>query len=169
MTTTIHATQDTYTDSGAPNDNFDGDNLFVYHGIQDSYVGFDLSSFAGEVIHEALIKLYIVANDLTSDTHIRFHRIDQSWDASEVTWNDPPHITTHNAKNKTLEHTDINWRQWNITDLVQDIIDNGGYGVKIEIDASEQVEFASIDMNYSNRPKLVITTCPDPICSFKIN
>ena len=159
MTTTIYATQDTYTLADSSGDNFDGLDLLVngdpYRAY--SYIEFDLSSFDGEEITEAVIKLYIVVNNLTSDTYIRFYRIDQSWDASEVTFNEPPHVTSANTKRKTLENEDINWEGWNITDLVQDIIDNGGYGIRVEIDANAYpgVWFSSIEGGHS--PKLVIT------------
>ena len=157
MTTTVYATQDVYTAASSPNTNFEGNDLLVYGSGSRiySYIDFDLSSFIGKEIAQALIKLHIVVNDLTSSTSIRFYRIDRSWDASEVIYNDPPHVTSANAKRKTLEDSDSGWEQWNITDLVNDIIDDGGYGLRIEIDANQLVQFSSIEGGQS--PKLEIT------------
>ena len=164
MSTTVYATQDTYTLADSQYDNFEGLDLLVNGEPHQaySYIEFDLSSFAGKEITEAMIKLFIIVNNLTStsDQDIRFYRIDQSWDASEATFNEPPHVTDHNAKRKTLGDTDINWEGWNITDLVKDIISSGGYGIRVEIDADVYpgVWFSSIDGG--NCPKLVITEAP---------
>ena len=160
MTTTVYATQDVFTAASSPNTNFEGNDLLVYGSGSRiySYIDFDLSSFAGKTIDEALIKLYIVVNDLTSSTRIRFYRIDRSWDASEATYNDPPHVTDVNAKNGYMYwNRDSMWEQWNVTDLVNDVIDGGGYGIRVEIDANQLVQFASIEGDYSHRPKIEIT------------
>jgi len=156
MSTTVYATQDVYTAASSGNGNFEGNNLLVYGSGSRmySYIEFDLSSVA-EDIEEALIKLYIVTNGLTSNTTIRFYRISKSWDASEVTYNEPPTITSTSKKTKTIDPTDENWEQWNVTDLVKDIISNGGYGLRIEIDANHLVEFSSMEGDHP--PKLVIT------------
>jgi len=160
MSTNVYATQDTYTLANSRYDNFEGADLLVQGSPNRAYtyLEFDLSSFAGKTIQEAVIKLYIVVNNLTSDTNIRFYRIDRSWDAGEATYNNPPHVTSTNAKRKTLENEDSGWEGWNITDLVQDIVEDGGYGVRVEIDADAMVWFSHIDGGH--QAKLEITEVP---------
>jgi hypothetical protein len=172
MSTNVYATQDTYTLASSQGSNFDGADLLVNGAPHRaySYIEFDLSAFAGKEITEALIKLYIVVNNLTSNTIIRFYRIDQPWNAGVATYNNPPHVTSTNAKNKTLENEDSGWEQWNITDLVKDIISSGGHGIRVEIDADANpgVWFSSIEGG--NKAKIVITEAVVPAANgFTIN
>jgi len=97
------------------------------------------------------------SNSLSSDTSIRFYRISESWDASEVTYNSRPSVSSSNSKRKTLEDTDTRWETFNITEIVEDIIRYGGHGVRIEIDANRLVRFDSIE-NGGHEAKLEITT-----------
>jgi len=165
MGTNVYATQDVYTAASSRGTNFEGNDLLVYGSGSRmySYIDFDLSAFAGKEITEAVLKLHIELNNLASDTNIRFYRIDQSWDAGEVTYSDPPHVTSTNSKRKTIEDTDDGWEQWNVTDIVEDIISNGGYGIRVEIDANKLVEFNSIEEGH--KPKLVITEAVVPLAN----
>ena len=159
MAETVNATQDVYVDADGPSDNFEGMALFVYGSGARMYALIDfgnLSAFSGEEIEEAVIKLHIAENNLSSDTTIEFYRISQSWDASEVTYNSRPSVSSSNSKSKTLEDTDIGWETFNITELVQDIVSYGGYGVRVEIEANRLVEFESIE-NGGHAAKLEIT------------
>jgi hypothetical protein len=139
-------------------------------GIDHSFLQFDLSSIpAGAVITDATLFLY-GATDLPSGTHSTMsgsnawliQRVTSSW-SSSTTWATAPSATTTNQVSMPASTTGDQNYQANVTNLVQDMVDNPsssfGFKMKLQTEAHyRRIVFAS--RNYptaSKRPKLVVT------------
>ena len=139
-------------------------------GVDHSFIYFDLSSIpAGALITDAQLFLY-GATDLPSGTHSTLsgstewllQRVVSSWNLSK-TWATSPTATTLNQVSMPASTTGDQNFQANVTNLVQDMVDNPqssfGFKMKLQTEAHyRRINFAS--RNYataSKRPKLVIT------------
>ncbi|MDF3029153.1 MAG: hypothetical protein K0S23_3460 [Fluviicola sp.] len=139
-------------------------------GIDHSFIYFDLSSIpAGSSVTDAQLFLY-GATDLGSGGHSTLsgsnewliQRVVSSWNLS-TTWATSPTATTSNQVSMPASTTSDQNFQANVTDLVQDMVDNPqssfGFMMKLQTESHyRRLNFAS--RNYptaSKRPKLVIT------------
>lgn len=163
---TVYASEDTYSLSDAANDTHgNSSDLAIIDNsthTAHTYIKFDLSAWSGKTLDPddgGLIKLYVSSNEIAIGqyTNIRFRRITETWSESTLTWNNSPSTTSTNEKNKHIyESSGEGWLQYNITDLLQDILDDGDNccGVYVEID-NYVVWFESTEN--TNEPKLILT------------
>ena len=171
MATTVFASEDAYVAEDDPGVTHNIIYLFVgdvsggghrYY----TYINFDLSDWIGKTLDPdsgGLIYLHIADNPLTSDTYIRFRRIKDTWDEDTLTWNNKPSVDSYEKK-KTLENEDDGWEHWNITELIQDMLDNEGCcGIRVVIDAEKIVVFDSSEGSYSPKLKLIEAVPPAPL------
>ena len=160
---TVEAYQDSYAISDADSPHGSESVLAVIDNathIAHTYLKFDLSAWAGKTLDEdsgGLLKLHISSNEIPSggNTVLRFRRIISDWDEATLKWSNVPSITTHHGKTKSIHSNDSGWETYNITELIQDIIDSGNYyGVYVEI-GDYVVWFDSTESSYE--PKLSLT------------
>lgn len=168
MATTVYASEDTYSLSDEDSPHGSASDLAIIDNathVAHTYIKFDLSEWSGKTLDSdvgGLLKLYITSNEIPTgnNTPIRFRRIIDTWDESTLKWTDAPSITTTNGKTKQIYATDSGWETYNITDLIQDIIDDEGCcGVYIEIE-DYVVWFSSSEGSYA--PKLSLTEAIPP-------
>lgn len=161
--TTVYASEDTYSLSDEDYQHGSASDLAIINNathVAHIYIKFDLSGWAGKTLDPddgGLLKLRITSNEIPSGlyTKIRFRRITGSWDESTLKWSNAPSTTTTNGKSKQIYSTASGWDIYNITELLQDIIDDEGCcGVYIEID-DYVVWFSSSEGSYT--PKLSLT------------
>ncbi len=158
--TTIYASEDTYSLSDEDYQHGSASDLAIIDNathVAHTYTKFDLSAWAGKTLDEGLLKLHISSNEIPSGAHttIRFRRITGTWDESTLKWSGAPSITTTNGKSKSIYSTADGWETYNITEILQDIIDyESCCGVYIEIE-DYVVWFDSSEGGYA--PKLSLT------------
>lgn len=166
--TTIYASEDTYSLSDEDYQHGSASDLAIIDNathVAHTYIKFDLSAWMGKTLdpeNGALIKLRITSNEIPSgnNTTIRFRRITDTWSENTLKWSDAPAITTTNGKSKSIYSTASGWETYNITALIQDIIDDEGCcGVYVEIE-DYVVWFSSSEGSYA--PKLSLTEAVPP-------
>jgi len=171
MATTVYASEDAYAAEDDPKVPHNSVRLIIgdlpggYHSCI-TYINFDLSDWIGRTLDAdigALIYLHISDNFLTSNTRIRFRRIIDTWDEDTLTWNKKPSVDSYEKK-KLLETSDDGWEHWNITDLIQDMLDNEGCcGIRVAIDAEQIVILDSSEGDHSPKLKLTEMIAQEPV------
>nr|WP_294861772.1 DNRLRE domain-containing protein [uncultured Fluviicola sp.] len=139
-------------------------------GIDHSFIQFDLSSIpAGATITDAQLFLY-GATDLPSGGHSTLsgsnewliQRVISSWNLS-TTWATSPTATTLNQVSMPATTTVDQDFQANVTNLVQDMVDNPSSSFGFELKLQTEIHYRRVNFasrNYttaSKRPKLVVT------------
>ncbi|RLD17478.1 MAG: hypothetical protein DRI69_12200, partial [Bacteroidetes bacterium] len=124
-----------------------------------TYIKFNLAGWLGKTLDEedgALLKLRITSNEIPAnqDTRIRFKRITENWSEGALKWSNAPSIGS-SYKTKVIHSGDSGTETYNLTGLVQEMLDHEGCcGLYIEID-DYVVWFASSDGAYT--PRLYLT------------
>ncbi len=127
----------------------------------------------GATIDSALFGLYIDNNLFNTNIRMQVERVTSTWTQMGVTWDTRPSITTTDATTADSGTADSGWIEWNITNMVDDWVNQGtlNQGVLIEhiTGASPEgtVEFFSREYaTASLRPRLVVIytppTAPEP-------
>jgi hypothetical protein len=184
----FHPIQDSYVFENLPDTNFGSSdtlcirsNLSNWNYITRSLVKFDLTPISpGTPIQSAVLGLYMFFQAGT-DFDVEVYRLIEPWNEMGVTWNNQPQFDS--TAITSLPYQGIAWWEFDITDLVQDWVDNPGqdYGALLKF-AIEQYpdSFGRDAMFYSydttiNQPYLDVQTAgiEEQICTkastFKIN
>lgn len=153
--TDIHYSAWAWTWSGSP-------------GAARGLIEFDLSSIPlGATITEAKLSLFYAISTSqgqagSNETYLR--RIIEPWSENTVTWNTQPATTAQNQVYlPSSTYQDQDYPDIDVTDLVQDMIDNPGSSHGIMIQLITEVEYRSMKFassDYSNaakHPKMEIT------------
>ncbi len=139
-----------------------------FFDVARSLIEFDLSYFPSQTkIKSAKLSLYWNSyNNLieqTGENAFSIYRIIQEWDEQTVTWNNQPATTDSNKvtvpKSTAVDQSYINI---DVTQLVQDIIDNPAQGHGFMIKLEDEIPYKLVVLASSDcteagkRPKLVI-------------
>jgi hypothetical protein len=131
-------------------------------------INFDLTYIpSGATITSAKLNLYgkgamgTLPGNIGTNNASLIQRVTSSWTENGVTWNTQPTITNQNEV--TLPHTSNSMQDYlntDVTDLVQDMVDNGNYGFMLKL-INETVNNAllfcsSDDANFSKHPTLEV-------------
>jgi len=162
MATTVYASEDTYSLSDADTPHGSQSTLAVIDDathIARTYIKFNLADWIGKTLdaeNGAILKLRITSNEIpdTRHTNLRFKRITANWSEGALKWSNAP-STGSSYKTKRIYSGDSGTEQYNITELVQEMLDHEGCcGIYIEID-EYVVWFASSEGSYT--PRLSLT------------
>lgn len=162
MATTVYAAEDTYSISDADSPHGNQTVLAIIDDathVAHTYIKFNLTGWIGKTLDEdvgALLKLRITSNEIPENqhTHIIFKRITGIWSESTLKWSNAP-STGSSSKTKSIYSGDSGTETYNITELVQEMLDHEGCcGIYIEID-DYVVWFASSEDSYT--PRLSLT------------
>lgn len=136
---------------GVTDDEYHKANTYLFFGLY-SWVGKTLDPDNG-----AVLKLYIDYNHVPSNlsTYLVFKRITEPWDEDTLRWNNAPNVDNTPYKRKRLYSGDDGWGSYNITSIVQEILDQEGCcGVRVEID-DYTVWFSSKEGDHAPRLELL--------------
>ncbi len=146
-----------------------------YYVVHRSLIDFDLSIIGpGSEILNAILKLYSDrSSTLYPDGHqylydynpneCEINRIVQPWIEDEINWTIKPSVTYHDEMHVAPSHSNFQDYQINVTNLVQDMIDNPdsnfGFQIKLENEQpySRMVFASSNNENPDIHPVLEIT------------
>jgi len=142
--------KDTYVDSAYPDDNYYSEN-YMMSGVWNTTDCLSLVQFnevagipSNATIVSATLSLYCF-NYLDTAEFFDVHRIMQSWNSTTVTWNNCPAWDPYSYDQVAISGS--GWKNWHVTDLVQDWIDgtrsNHGFLIKMQ---------GSLGQNYRARP-----------------
>jgi len=161
-TTTIYASSDTYIRQSSPSSNYNGDDYFIVGKtgtgtqLDRALLALSLSSLAGKIINSARLYMRQVYSEYADSgtTPFTVYRINESWTPSSVTWNNQPSIVTTAAEAHSLTGNSSGWRNFDITDLIKDIIDNDRPYAGLELRADESLgdtrkNFSSKEAGYT--------------------
>mgnify|MGYP001031072886 CR=1 FL=1 len=154
---TIPASADTYIASWDPASNF-GDSTdinisFLDPGESIALIKFDLSSLPPDaVIIDGKMRLFLEGTGLSEEANLGIHRITNSWDESNITWNSAASLTTTPLGVAQIVDDNIgSYKDFtNIVDYIQYWIDNpsSNYGLMIRPSTSYGTfmrQFQSLD------------------------
>lgn len=154
---TIYADYDTSTLEAFPNTNYGSQTTLAVRGYTGDrgygYIHFDISAWAGKTLSQGTLKYYIVTNNLTADTRIRFKRAATAWTESGLVWNDTMTVGSQ-EDGRTIGTSDTGWMAQGMTDTLQELLDNGCCGLRITID-DKDVILSSSEGSYC--PKIELT------------
>lgn len=174
-TTNLNAYQDAFVTSAYPSINYNvswnssGGYYQLKAGYYDSTTGtnyslvqIDTSSLAGKLINSASFNIYTAHSYYyTTPTTVWLNKINSSWSASSVTWNNKPGSTaltsTSTARGK--------WASFNVTSTVAKWASSGGnYGFLLHENGNGQTHWKKFyaTENSSNKPYLAVNYSDPP-------
>jgi len=166
-TTTIYASSDTYVRQSSPGSNYNGDDYFVVGKtgtgtqLDRALLALSLSSLTGKIINSARLYLRQVYSDYAGSgiTPFTVRRILESWTPSSVTWSNQPDSSGLAIVSASLSGNATGWRNFDITDLIKDTIENDRTFAGLKIMADESLgntrkNFSSKEAGYT--PYLVV-------------
>lgn len=173
------STKDTLIIQNDPSSNFGSSNPIRVgiDGLDDemrTLVEFSMASIpTGATIDSALFGLYIDNNLFNNNILLQTRRIISSWTENGVTWSNRPTTTSTDAITIASGTADSGWLEWNITDMVDDWVNNGilneGVETRYVTGAGNQGNIGFFSREYATaslRPRLVVIytppVAPDP-------
>lgn len=173
---TFYILQDAVILSTQPDSNknlsaFTAGYAWTWSGVSGTIRGlmqFDLSTIPpNSVIESAELYLYHhdhptevheYLNDKTNASYLQ--RITSVWDATNVTWNNQPNVTSTNQVTLPASQSPTQDYIVNVTALIQDMIDDNNFGMMLRLQTEEEyarLVFSSSDIaNKALVPKLVV-------------
>jgi len=165
---------DSYIEDNSPDANWDG-----YLWLQVGYlttpvisttralIKFNLSEIPkNAIILEANLSLYwYFTSEDPGSSEFTVYRINESWNETNVTWNNQPDINTTiiDSIDGFQAGNEGQWKTWNVTNTVQEWIngtyENYGFEIrKVDENSGGTIRFYSSDYETADlRPKLVVT------------
>jgi chitodextrinase len=170
-TTILSASADAFVHDGSDSDvNFGSSQvLHVKNGAGDgnhreTYLAFDLSSLSGS-INEAKLRLYGSWNNTTnSNIAVNAYSVTDSWDESELTWDNKPAAGASIIASTVIIDTTPRWYEWDLTSYIQGQLSAQNDTANVVLTGSQQTGsialFHSAE-NPSNKPQLLVTVNTD--------
>lgn len=129
------------------------------YGARRTYIKFSIPSTISGYVTDSYIR--IKKND-GAEPKVRAYRVTQSWNSSDVTWNNKPsHTSLYESSLST--HISNNWYKLNVTNIVNQWVSGGtsNYGFMLkdntENNTSQWTTFYSSEALSPNKPELHIT------------
>lgn len=110
-------------------------NIGIPLGITRSLLQFELSGLPENAkIMKAELKLYQFENSGMDSFTVDVHRVTESWDKFEITWNSQPNFLAQPESSSNVSVGWHYWQSWEITSLVQEWLDGSffNYGVVLK-------------------------------------
>jgi len=112
---------------------------------------YDLSSESTSLVSA---KLNIYVHEAHPAMTIYVRRITTSWTPSTVTWNTKPSYTTTNQTSFTTSYGVAEWHIIDVTQIIKDCINSGGYGLQLMADSSDTGDNGFWTVDYTTDPLL---------------
>lgn len=144
ITTLVQKFEDVYISSSQPNFNFNSSNV-LWIGKQNkdivyrTLLKFDLSFIPeGSTIISSNLNFYLDydASDMGNVAVIKPYAVKDSWDASEVTWNNQPAINTSLVGTENEVSTE-GYFSWMVTEIINEFVNGGVENNGFELRAEE--------------------------------